>query len=186
MLNCMVDIETMGTGITAPILSIGAVMFDMDKNKLGKEFYVRITLESAMHFGEAEASALRFWLKQPDAAREELCGTHKRVGVSHLNEALNQFREWLPKSECEMWGNGCSFDIVMLEQMFKKCKIKAPWDYWNHKCLRTLKLVSNELGVNAQLVKNDTDAGTLHNALDDAKAQAQLACTIMRKLKVKR
>jgi exodeoxyribonuclease VIII len=49
----MVDIESMGKGSDAPVVSIGAVFFDPATGRLGPDFYKVIGLESAMAWGGA-------------------------------------------------------------------------------------------------------------------------------------
>lgn len=48
MNHLMVDLETMGNGPYAPVISIGAVFFDLKTGETGEDFSVNISLESSM------------------------------------------------------------------------------------------------------------------------------------------
>lgn len=69
----MVDMETMGNGPDAPIVSIGAVFFDPSTGNTGAEFYQVVSLESSMSFGmKPDASTIQWWLKQSSEARSAI------------------------------------------------------------------------------------------------------------------
>lgn len=50
MNHLMVDLETMGNGPYAPVISIGAVFFDLKTGETGEDFSVNISLESSMRY----------------------------------------------------------------------------------------------------------------------------------------
>ncbi|EAZ1146628.1 3'-5' exoribonuclease, partial [Salmonella enterica] len=50
MNHLMVDLETMGNGPYAPVISIGAVFFDPNTGETGEDFSVNISLESSMRY----------------------------------------------------------------------------------------------------------------------------------------
>ncbi|MEG1654826.1 MAG: 3'-5' exonuclease, partial [Hafnia sp.] len=50
MNHLMIDLETMGNGTYAPIISIGAVFFDTNSGEIGTDFQVNVSLESSMRF----------------------------------------------------------------------------------------------------------------------------------------
>ncbi|CAM7540570.1 3'-5' exoribonuclease Rv2179c-like domain-containing protein [Citrobacter freundii] len=71
--HLMVDLETMGSGPDAPIVSIGAVYFDPSTGNTGAEFYQVVSLESSMSFGmKPDASTIQWWLKQSSEARSAI------------------------------------------------------------------------------------------------------------------
>jgi len=48
MTDYMIDLETLGTKVDAPVLSIGAVEFNLETGKLGQEFYCVLDLQSQL------------------------------------------------------------------------------------------------------------------------------------------
>ena len=70
-----------------------------------------------------------------------------------------------------VWGNGASFDNVILSQMYRRHQIAQPWKWWNDRCYRTT--LAGHPPVNLDFV------GTKHNALDDAMHQARTLIAIL-------
>ena len=156
MPHVMIDIETMGTDPNCPVLSVGAVSFDRENIISG--FYAECSMESAFVGASVDASTVSWWMKQADAPRLKLAnakGSHR--------DMLNNFREWIPSDLSGVWGNGASFDNVILGQAFKREGMKVPWPFWLDRCYRTVKNIFE--------VPFDR-FGDHHNALDDAKSQA--------------
>ena len=71
--HLMLDIETMGNESFSSIVSIGALEFDIETGKTGKEFYVNVDLQSCMDLGLiVNASTVMWWLNQNEQARKDL------------------------------------------------------------------------------------------------------------------
>lgn len=160
-MHVMIDLETMGTRPNAPIIAIGAVTFDA--NAVYDEFYVNIDLESAVRDGGAaiDPETVMWWMKQSDEARAAL-----QVNPKPLRVALFEFTRWVKQSEVVtgVWGNGASFDNIILSETYRRMSMEPPWKFWDDRCYRTVKNMFP--GVKAERF------GTHHNALDDAKSQA--------------
>jgi len=72
--DVMLDLETMGKKSNAAIVSIGAVEFDIETGKTGREFYKVVDLQSCLDLGlKVEASTIYWWLMQSEAARKRIC-----------------------------------------------------------------------------------------------------------------
>lgn len=171
MNHVMLDLETLGTRPDAAIVAIGAVAFDPAHGTLGDTFYRVIGLESSMHWsGSVDASTLRFWLGQPDAARRELL----RDDAVPLPAVLEEFANWGnargEPDHLRVWGNGAAFDNVILRQAYARlydvldCHA-PPWRHWNDRCYRTIKAFYPHIPKPEPAIK--------HHALEDARAQAQ-------------
>ena len=167
MNHIMLDLETMGTGPNAAIVAIGAVEFELTKTggQLGDSFYQCISLESAMAAGgQVDASTVLWWLKQSDAARAMFA----QPAVSDY-EALVTFAEWMAKrgetKNVRVWGNGASFDNVILASAYRRTGLQLPWNSFNDRCYRTVKSMHPA----APAIQR---TGTHHNAKDDAINQA--------------
>lgn len=159
----MVDIETLGTRPGSAILSIGAVRFDVEKKTIYDEFYVNIDPQDCIIKGLTyDKDTLNWWKEQSKDAWKALAKDKRPVA-----EALQSFIEYVKKGGREkFWSWGAQFDPPLIETAIQKVlEQPAPWFYSNVMCARTVS--------NTFQVKIDRSKGTHHNALDDAKAQAQ-------------
>lgn len=164
--DVMLDLETMGTGPLAPIVAIGAVLFDPINGIVGEGFYAATDLQSAVAIGAViDPGTVLWWLRQSDAARAAIA----QDGATPITVALLRFADWMhlhtDERNVRVWGNGASFDNVILAQAYRMAGQQAPWRYYNDRCYRTMKAQQPDL----QLVRS----GTHHNALDDAESQAR-------------
>lgn len=162
--DLMIDIETMGNTPGAAILSIGAVF--IKDGKLAEEFYQHIDLESCLKAGlKMDAGTVQWWMKQSDDAREAIT---RETGFE-LSAVMFQFSNWAMANaegaEVQVWSNAATFDVVLMEEAFRKTGTDIPWKYYGHNCYRTLKKRFPNVTKPAQ-------TGIKHHALDDAKWQA--------------
>lgn len=165
MNNLMIDVESMGTKPTAPLMAIGAVFFDENNRQLGDTFYRTIHLSTSVNLGFVmEPAAVLFWLGQPDEARNAVLFNALPVG-----DVMQEFASWIgqrcSRSDLMVWGNSPTFDCLKVEAHFKACGLDVPWLYFNERCYRTIRERN-------RVVEQDERQG-LHNALEDAKFQAQ-------------
>ena len=171
--DVMVDLETLGTGPGCAILSIGAVAFDPANDYIGASFHVVVSTASCRALGlREEVGTVEWWAKQSEQARAVLAEA-ERDGVS-VGEALEAFSAFLRshggKPRVKVWGNGADFDNAILADLYRRTGREAPWQFWNSRCFRTLKALAP--GHEPERV------GTHHNAVDDARHQAEWACRI--------
>jgi len=160
--HIMVDLETMGTGNEAAIVSIGAVKFDPMGAGVDDAFYVGVSLASSTAYGlKLDAGTVLWWMdKERDTARRALLASD----FVDLPSALEGFGMWLGEKSLPVWGNGATFDNVILRNAYAKVGLDCPWSYRDDRCFRTLKNLAP--GVESP------EVGMLHQALDDATAQA--------------
>lgn len=168
----MLDLETMDTSPSAVVLSIGAVRFDE------RACYERIYLvcASPAHIEDQRAhgrttsqSTMDWWEKQSPEARA-LFSDEENVSPA---EALAQFADFCGPAP-RIWGNGATFDNMILRSMYESYKRKTPWHYTADRCFRTLKSLTK--------VPAPARVGVHHNALDDAIFQAIWAQVILQNL----
>lgn len=167
MTNVMVDLETLGKGSTAVIVSIGAVEFGPEG--LGREFYTLVNPESCTGAGlKMDASTVMWWMKQSEEARHALGSEEAKP----LARALLDFYNWF-SVESNIWGNGAAFDNVILSNAYSAVCLKMPWGYTADRCYRTLRALRTD-------IKGVALPGEVaHNALADAKYQARHAVEIL-------
>jgi exodeoxyribonuclease VIII len=131
-MNVMLDLETMGSGSHAAIVAIGAVEFNPMAMTLGRKFYCLVDLESAVkEGGQMDAGTVIWWLRQGDAARQELA-----KGGAPMIQALRDFAFWLARSASDpiVWGNGSDFDNVILSSAYRRAGMPVPWRYSSSRC----------------------------------------------------
>lgn len=178
MYHLMLDLETMGNKNDSPIVSIGAVMFEPSTGILGAEFFSVISLESAMDAGAVpDASTIIWWLKQSSEARAAITTDD----VVTINEALLDLCNFVTRN-CEqpkwlqVWGNGASFDNVILRSAFERSQLTPPWKWFNDRDVRTIVELGRALKFDPK--KQMPFEGIQHNALADAVHQAKYVSAI--------
>lgn len=163
-MHIMIDLETMGTSPNAPIISIGAVLFDSEE--IGEPFYEVIDLKSAVKAGAVmDPATVIWWMEQSDEARSALTGE----GLP-IRAVLDDFANFVDSAKLDwgvsgVWGNGAAFDNVILAEAYKRLDMDVPWEFWRDKCYRTVKGMYPDVQIKR--------VGTHHNALSDAKTQAE-------------
>lgn len=181
--HVMVDLETMGKKHNAPIVAIGAVVFDPATGSIGESFYKVVCLESSVNWGAViDPSTVIWWLKQSSEARSAIVNDD----AIPLLDALLQFREFVfdnvagGSKKAQVWGNGTSFDNSILRSSYDCIAEDYPWEYWNDRDVRTMV----ELGhaINYEPQKAIPFEGERHNALADAIHQARYVSAIWQRL----
>lgn len=181
--HVMVDLETMGKKYNAPIVAIGAVVFDPATGSIGESFYKVVCLESSVNWGAViDPSTVIWWLKQSSEARSAIVNDD----AIPLQDVLLQFREFVSDNvaggskKAQVWGNGASFDNSILRSSYDCIAEDYPWEYWNDRDVRTMV----ELG---QAISFDPKTtipfeGSRHNALADAIHQARYVSAIWQRI----
>lgn len=184
MNHLMIDLETMGTNPDVPIVAIGAAFFEPRSGEFGEMFACTVSLESAMQAGSRpDGDTILFWLGQSEAARQAICG--KAAKPLKLNDALNAFSTFISRN-CEnpkylkVWGNGASFDNVILRRSYELTGLKCPWHFSGDSDVRTMVMLGRQLGFDP---KRDLPfTGERHTAMADAIHQAQYVSAIWQRL----
>ena len=181
--HVMVDLETMGKKNNAPIVAIGAVVFDPATGSIGESFYKVVCLESSVNWGAViDPSTVIWWLKQSSEARSAIVNDD----AIPLLDALLQFREFVSDNvaggskKAQVWGNGASFDNSILRSSYDCIAEDYPWEYWNDRDVRTMV----ELGQAISFAPKTTIPfeGSRHNALADAIHQARYVSAIWQRI----
>lgn len=172
MQHIMLDHETLGTTADAVIMSIGAVKFDIETGKMDDAaFYASVSIESNLELGrKIDESTLLWWLKQSPEAQKVF---HEPKQT--LSSALEDFVDWVDHPKYIMWSNGADFDLPQILHALRSVGLEAPWEFWNHRCFRTLKGLPAAKGLKSPPAQ--------HNALQDAVDQAAHAAKIWALLK---
>ncbi|EPJ0883082.1 3'-5' exoribonuclease domain-containing protein [Citrobacter freundii] len=181
--HLMVDMETMGNSPDAPIVSIGAVFFDPSTGNTGAEFYRVVSLESSMSFGmKPDASTIQWWLKQSSEARSAIL-VDEALG---LRETLELLADFIAENSAngshtvQLWGNGCSFDNVILRRAYALTETPFAVPFWNDRDVRTMVELGKSVGINPRF--DIPFEGDMHNALSDARHQVKYVSAIWLRL----
>jgi hypothetical protein len=176
-----IDLETAGLGPAAPIIAIGAVRFSPNPSNqvlagppagVSNEFHVAVNLE-----GQApiDPSTFYWWLEQ--SRNTQQVALEGKGGIS-LGNALRALWQWLQADTTpigrnsnftgELWIRG-DRDSVWLEEAHKREGIAVPYSFRKVRDQRTLVEFAESRG----LYMPDREGGVAHDALDDARYQAQ-------------
>jgi DNA polymerase III epsilon subunit-like protein len=162
--DIMIDLETLDVLPSATILTIGAVKFDpfgMDVEEPSCEkFYVRVDVDSCDRIGcTVSQSTLEWWANQSQAAQDEAFDPSNRIPIEEAVQQLYKFC-WGAK---RVWSHGAGFDIIILENIFRKVGKAIPWSFWEVRDTRTIF----DIGINP-----NRPPVLAHHALEDAWNQA--------------
>lgn len=184
MTDISIDLETLGTRYDAPVLAIGACVFNRNTSAIGKSFYAAIETNSALQSGRVSGSTIEWWMRQSDAARKLFVEKEKHT----LATALFMFNNWVRDvgaSDFCVWGNGATFDISILEHAFDKgcVGIKEPWHFTKIRDMRTIVDVTEHMSDDVPVTFLIDSVGTHHNAKDDAIYQAKVIAECFKMIK---
>ncbi len=184
-LHCMIDLETMGNGVDAAIIAIGAVQFDPTDSQLLNEpipdtlrldeFYTVVNLTSSLEVGlTMDASTVLWWLDQSEEARKAITSPPARTSILNLPAALHQLGEWF--TGCEVMWSHSTFDATILNHAHRLLGRSTPWKLRNALDLRTMTHLFRD---DSMIYHNKVK----HHALWDAWAQANLLKQIYAKVR---
>lgn len=185
--HVMLDIETLGTGTNAAIVSIGALTFDpmlgqvMDPRDT-RAFHVLIDLEHSKQGGVIDAGTVKWWMQQSPEARNALFGQDPKA-YDTLGVALAKFAQWA-QGTTQLWSNGPLFDErIMREAFTRNQNDNFPHSYRASRCFRTIAQLVEDRGNDlkklhaAMKVEVGDKLGLVaHRAIDDCYSQAYAVC----------
>ena len=171
--HLMVDLETLAVSPNAVVLSLGAVHFNPYGNEHGDSIYFRIDLDDQDALGrEVDPNTITWWSSQPPEIMEEAFSPDNRIS---LVDAIDQFHRFAWGCSA-FWSHGATFDLVILENIYRQLNKPLPWNYWQLRDTRTLF----DLGHDPEMPQDSK-----HDALQDAIRQAVGVQNVYRKLNIK-
>ena len=133
----VLDIETTDTRPTARVLTIGAAVVDTTARKIVTNFIVRLDLHTQAFRSQSDAT-MDFWRAQPDDVRDNAFRSGPRLHPADGLNELSRFIRDQSQTDKTVWGYGASFDLVVLEDLYRDFGVEVPWTYRQHRDLRTL------------------------------------------------
>jgi oligoribonuclease (3'-5' exoribonuclease) len=173
MKDLMIDIETLDTKSTAVITQIGACLFDRQTGEIGDTFLVNLSVGDALMFGLTVNEETISWWRQ-------------QLNRSWLNSpikfktALAAFLNFCEKRTIKAVWSHATFDIPILTNAFRVCKLELPFHFRDCRDIRTLVDLA---GISKDEMKAKTTAEKTHNALDDCIYQVEYCVNCFKKLK---
>lgn len=177
--DVMIDLETLGTAPGSAIIALGAVFFaeGMPEEEWAVYDSGPISWASNNAIGlTTDTSTVEWWSMQVDAARVVYDAAMRMEPLAeHVVTVLQAFAWFFPLG-ARLWGNGASFDAVLLRRAYAQAAVVCPWQYWDESCYRTMK---NRFGN----VPKPSFQGVQHNALADALHQTRHLQAILAHIK---
>jgi len=171
MADLMIDIETVGTGPDACILTIAAQSFDpLGDGYYPLHYYARIDIESQPD-RNIEQGTIDWWATQPSEAKDEAFNPSDRIPLLQALEELGRLI-WQSK---RIWSQGPTFDMNILEHAYKSFNIPLPWKYYIVRDSRTV----------FSLWPGLPKPPTSHHALEDCRRQINLLQQVIKHLDIK-
>ena len=170
MSSLMVDIEGLGTGPDATILTIAAQSFDpFGRGYYDRQYYARITLESQEN-RSIQQDTIDWWATQPEAQAEAFM----EGGRIDLDQALDSLGKLIWQHKL-IFANGPTYDMNILEHAYKSYNKPLPWQFYNVRDARTIYSLWPEL----------PKPPTSHHALQDCRRQIDMLQATLKHLNVK-
>ena len=166
----MIDIEGLGTGPDAAILTIAAQSFDpFGTGYYDRHYYARITLESQEN-RRIQDDTLAWWATQPEAQAEAFAEDNRVP----LDQALDELYK-LAWQHDYIWAQGPTYDINILEHAYKSYNKTQPWQFYRIRDSRTV----------LSLWPGRPVPPTSHHALEDTRKQINILQQTLKHLDVK-
>jgi 3' exoribonuclease, RNase T-like len=165
----MFDLETLDTKPSAIVLSLGAVRFDpRDFDIRDEKLLLKIEVDRQFDLGRTMSDDTIDWWSQQSPEIIEEAFSPDRVS---FHDAIDQFHKFVWNSDL-VWSQG-SFDVNIMEDIYRTLKRTPPWQYWQIRDSRTL----------FDFIEANLDRTKGHDAFEDAKEQALGVQRALKKIK---
>lgn len=135
----IIDIETLGTGLQAPIMAVAVV------TSTGKTLARRLNIMQQIDKGaECTQDAIEFWLDQQPA---------KWLKYKYLTSPVFLQREINTMAlGCDVWTRGNDFDIPILGNYFRRLGVASDrgWHAWAYQDLHNIRTAEMMTGPNPE------------------------------------
>ncbi len=166
--HCMLDLETLGSNPSAPVVQVGMVFFT--REGIQTSSLLSVDFDDALRHGEADGSTIKWWLQQDKAAQNTLFSNTRP-----LEEVANIIEKLIEAQNANFYWAHATFDFPILQSMFRSLGRKYPLPFKRTLDLRTLEMLAGN-------IEWAPRTGVHHNALDDATYQAEHAIKLLNKL----
>lgn len=177
--HIVLDLETLSTRPDALVLSIGAVGLNKHGEILDDaQFHVLLSRAEQDSYRHTSLQTLAWWREQSNAAIEATLDAphHTHHPTDFALDAFGRFiASWSDKKSVCIWGNGCSFDNVILASLYRDFHIPLPWEFRNDRDMRTITAIFPHLkAMPFEGIKHHAQHDAMHEAKQLSKAIAEL------------
>lgn len=160
----MIDLEVMAKKPDGAIAAIAAVPFDMVSGVTDDAlFYEVVDLRSSAGLGGSiDADTVLWWLGKSDNARGEIINSEKAIELPDALLGLSSFVSEFCGEQVQVWGNGSSFDNVILRSAYENCGITPFWKHWNDRDVRTIVELGRNAGIDPKKISRLLVKHTMH------------------------
>jgi exodeoxyribonuclease VIII len=170
--HAMIDLETLGTTPDAVILCVGGVKFDPNTDRIYDEIHYRLDIDEQQNNNRSiDHGTIEWWGQQPASIIEAAFDPDGRTPVISF---LEDFKRWCVGVD-SFWAQGPTFDMIILENLYRQYNRPYPWPFWGIRDSRTL------FGIMPSDPRRELKFEA-HNALEDCRAQAKCVQYCVNKL----
>lgn len=128
-----------------------------------------------------DPDTIMWWMQQSEEARSAINDKNAAMAISTALIQLVAFiRGNSEPGRVQVWGNGATFDNVIMRASYDRVDIPCPRHFANDRDVRTIVELGRAIGINPR--RDIPFEGDRHNALADAKHQAKYVSAIWQRL----
>lgn len=179
--HIMEDLETLGTAPGCGIVSIGMTAFTPEAGLLDEGFYCVVDATRQIRevklggYGLHESEDTKEWWQRQSPAAKEAYDKAMSGHAMDLREGLMRRSDYIRRHQPSVcvWGNGADFDNAIMAAIHHALEFGSAQGPFQGRCYRTVKNMAKHV--------KTVRSGVHHNALDDAKFQAEHLIEIVRR-----
>jgi len=160
-------------------------VFELNTGKILEEFNVFLDISSNDYPSFiVNPDTLKWWLKTDANLLNSIINNKDSVSYDIASKKLYEFLK-APKGEVSyLWGNGATFDNVIIEDFLSYSEFKYPIHYTNDRDYRTLvSMAAIKKGISYREYQSLFERKNIqHNAFDDVVHQVEVLSTAYREV----
>lgn len=168
-MHLMIDLETLGTNVDCVVTQIGFCLFDLKGGMIPYANNLRPDPSEQIFEKKRTVTwdTFKWWMGQSNEARISMIKDASGPMEIILEQFIQEVDIYGGWHNIEgVWGHGPTFDISIMESLFKTYGMKCPWAYNKPRCTRTIFMLANSRYI-------PVSATVKHDAKEDAIAQAR-------------
>lgn len=163
-MHLMIDLETMGLRVNAPVLQLGWAWYTLPGNRVIRSVGLHIFPGTR----RIDWETVKWWLKRDEAARNGLVDAQRVPITTALAALTDEINSVEPLDG--IWSHGASFDIAILEEAYREFEMPIPWGHRTPRDTRTMLWLA---GLSSDSIKSEIKHSAVHDAVAQALAMQQ-------------